>query len=72
MKKSRKFVPAPGQTDFTNIRFAPVINCVLKYKNKILLVQRSKELRLYPDYWNGISGFLDDDKSLNDKFVCSN
>jgi len=53
--------------DFTKIRWSPVINCVLQYKNKILVVERSKNLRLYPGYWNGISGFLDSDSSLKEK-----
>ena len=67
MKKESKFKPRPGQVDFTNIRWAPVVNCVLKYKDKILLVQRNKSMKLYPEYWNGISGFLDDNKSLEEK-----
>lgn len=67
MKKEKIFIPKQGQVDFTHIRWAPVVNCVVKYKNKILLVQRSKNMRLYPEYWNGISGFLDDKKSLNEK-----
>jgi ADP-ribose pyrophosphatase YjhB (NUDIX family) len=62
-----KWKPQPGQTDFTNIRWAPVINCVVRYKGKILLVQRDGALNFYPGYWNGISGFLDDDKSLREK-----
>ena len=37
------------------------------FNGKVLLVQRSKTLRLYPGYWNGISGFLDDNKSLEQK-----
>jgi isopentenyldiphosphate isomerase len=66
MKKS-KFRPKPGQIDYTNARWAPVINCVLKYKDKLLLVQRNKELNFYSGYWNGISGFLDDKRSLREK-----
>lgn len=66
MKKS-KFKLKSGQVDYTNARWVPVINCVLKYKNKILVVERSKELNFYPGYWNGISGFLDDQRSLNEK-----
>ena len=62
-----KFKPRPGQFDYTGIRWAPVINCVLKYKDKILVVQRSKAMRFYPGYWNGISGFLDDNNSLKQK-----
>lgn len=67
MKEQPKFIPKLGQIDFTNIRWAPVINCVMKYKNKILVVQRSETMRLYPKYWNGLSGFLDDNKSLDEK-----
>jgi isopentenyldiphosphate isomerase len=62
-----KFKPKPGQVDFTNARWAPVMNCVLKYKNKILIVQRSKDVGFYPGYWNGVSAFLDDEKSLKQK-----
>lgn len=61
------FKPKPGQVDYTKARWAPVINCVLKYKNKLLVVQRSKELNFYPGYWNGVSGFLDDQRSLTEK-----
>lgn len=62
-----KFVPREGQVDYTDIRYCPVNNCVLRHNGKILLVQRSKDLRLYPGYWNGVSGFLDDDKSIEGK-----
>ena len=65
--KEKKFVLRPGQVDFTNIRFAPVLNCVVMHRDKILLVQRNKHMRLYPGYWNGISGFLDDHKSFAQK-----
>lgn len=61
------FITRKDQIDFTNARWAPVINCVVKYKNKILIVKRSAKLNFYPDYWNGISGFLDDNKSLEEK-----
>lgn len=63
----RKFRPKPGQTDFRKARWAPVINCVLKYKNKILVVKRGDEVGFYEEYWNGISGFLDDKRSLEQK-----
>jgi ADP-ribose pyrophosphatase YjhB (NUDIX family) len=62
-----RFVPRPGQTDYTNIKRAPVINCILKNKGRILLVQRSPDLNFYPGYWSGISGFLDDDRSVEEK-----
>jgi len=65
--KKIKFKPKPGQIDYTKARWAPVINCVVYYQGKILLVQRSKNLNFYPNYWNGVSGFLDDKKSLAQK-----
>jgi isopentenyldiphosphate isomerase len=40
---------------------------VIKHKNKILIVKRSDEFNFYPGYWNGISGFLDDSKTLEEK-----
>ncbi|OGG38408.1 hypothetical protein A3I34_03070 [Candidatus Jorgensenbacteria bacterium RIFCSPLOWO2_02_FULL_45_12] len=65
--KKPKFKPKPGQIDYTNVRWAPVINCVLKHNNKFLVVERNKELNFYPGYWNGISGFLDDQRTLAEK-----
>ena len=63
-----KFVPKPGQTDYTRIRYAPVLNTVVtRADGKVLLVQRSPDMRLYPGFWNGISGFLDDYKSIEEK-----
>lgn len=62
-----KFKAKPGQIDYASAKWVPVINCVLKYEGKILIVQRSPELNFYPGYWNGISGFLDDEKSLEEK-----
>lgn len=63
----RKFVARAGQVDYTNIRYAPVVNTVVTYSGKVLLVQRSSGMRLYPGYWNGVSGFLDDARSIEEK-----
>lgn len=65
--KEIKFRPKPGQVDYTNVRWTPVINCVVKYRDKILIVQRNANMRFYPEYWNGISGFLDDNRSIKEK-----
>lgn len=67
VKPEKKFKPKRGQTDFTNARWAPVVNCVVRHKSKILLVKRNSGMRLYPGYWNGVSGFLDDQRSLEQK-----
>jgi len=65
--KKVKFKPRAGQIDYTTARWAPVINCVVQYRGKILVVQRNKKLNFYPGYWNGISGFLDDKRNLEQK-----
>ena len=39
----------------------------MEFKGKILIVQRNKNLNFYPNYYNGISGFLDGNKSLEEK-----
>ena len=62
-----KFIPKPGQIDYTNIRYAPTVNIVVEYKGKIFCVQRASDLRLYPNYWDWVCGFLDDNKSIEEK-----
>ena len=62
------FVPREGQIDYTNVQRAPVINCVITCRGKILLVQRNKNMRFYPGLWNGVSGFLDEpSKTIEEK-----
>lgn len=63
----KPFVPKKGQVDYSTARFAPVINCILHHKGKILLIYRSPSLRFYPGCWNGVSGFLDDGKDIEEK-----
>lgn len=61
------FKPKKGQIDYTDIRWVPVINCIVQCGSKILLVKRNSKMKLYPNYWSGISGFLDDARNLQDK-----
>jgi 8-oxo-dGTP pyrophosphatase MutT (NUDIX family) len=61
------FVPRPGQVDYTHIRYAPVLNVVVVCRGKVLLLHRSSGMRSYPDHWCGISGYLDDHRSVEDK-----
>lgn len=62
-----KFIPKPGQVDYTDIRYCPVVNCIVRYGNEILLQQRSPDMRLYPGYWSGVSGFLDTNEDIQEK-----
>lgn len=63
------FVPKPGQIDFTHARFAPVIYCVVLYQDTILVLKRSVDVGYGPGEWAGVSGFLDDNKTLEEKVV---
>ncbi len=65
----KKFVPKPGQIDFTNARYAPTFNAVLTDGQKILMIKRSNKVGFYPGTWNGVSGFLDDNQKIEDKFA---
>jgi len=62
-----KFIPKPGQIDYTNIRYAPTVNIVVMFGGKIFCVKRSADMRLYPNRWDWVCGFLDDQKSIEDK-----
>jgi NADH pyrophosphatase NudC (nudix superfamily) len=62
-----KFVAKPGQVDYTNIRYCPVIDVIPVRDGKILLVQRAADLTFYPSYWHCIAGFLDDGLSIEEK-----
>jgi len=49
------------------VRRAPTVNCVVKHDDKILIVKRSSTMRFYPDKWNGISGFLEEGRSVEEQ-----
>lgn len=66
-EKVPKFTPREDQIDYTKARWTPVVISVVTYNGKILLVKRSSKVNFYPGYWNGISGFLDDKRSLEEK-----
>lgn len=67
--KHHTFTPRKGQTDYSHVSRAPVINCIVRHKGKILLVKRGASVSFYPGYWHCISGFLDDKKSVKEKAV---
>ncbi len=62
-----KFVPKPGQVDFTDIRYAPVLDVVVTRNGKILLAKRSADRRMFPDCWAAVAGFLDDSEDIETK-----
>jgi isopentenyldiphosphate isomerase len=62
------FVPKPGQIDYTHASVAPVLNCVVRHGEKILIVKRNSKMIFHPGVWNGISGFLDEpSKTVREK-----
>jgi hypothetical protein len=61
------FVPRLGQVDYTHVRYAPVLSAVVVCMGKVLLLQRSRGVRSYPNPWCGVSGYLDDDRSAEER-----
>jgi len=67
----REFAHLPrfpdGRVDYTHSEKAPVINCFVKYHDKVLLLKRSDKVLVYKEKWNSVGGFLDDHKSAEEK-----
>jgi ADP-ribose pyrophosphatase YjhB (NUDIX family) len=55
-----------GRINFTGVRKAPVLNVVVYCNDEILIVKRSQKVSAYRGLWNGISGFIDEPKPIED------
>lgn len=53
--------------DLTHARSAPVLVIYVKFKDKILLVKRSDKVLTYKNLWSCLAGFVDDEKSMEEK-----
>ena len=56
-------------TDYTHARSAPVIIIFVKYREKFILVKRSEKMLTYQGLWSCLAGFVDDDKTMEEKVV---
>ena len=56
-------------TDYSKARSAPVLVIYVKFKDKILLVKRSERVLTYKGLWSCLAGFVDDDKTLEEKVI---
>ncbi len=54
-------------TDYTHARSAPVIAIFVKYRDRWLLVKRSDKHLTYQGLWSCLAGFVDDEKSMEEK-----
>jgi len=54
-------------TDYTHARSAPVLAIYVIYKDKVLIARRSEQHFTYQGLWSCIAGFVDDEKSLEEK-----
>ncbi len=57
----------PNKIDYTNKYKCRVLVCWVKHKNKFLLLKRSDKVLAYKNMWSSLAGFLDDEKSLEEK-----
>jgi isopentenyldiphosphate isomerase len=71
LKKFSKNLPKfpDGRIDYTNSDKAVVLTCFVKFKDKILLLKRSKEVGTYPETWHTVAGYLDELKPIRVKVL---
>jgi len=69
LKKISKKLPKfpDGRVNYRHSNIAVVIVVFVKYKNKILIVKRSKKVLTYKGLWNTIAGYYDEPKPLKKK-----
>ncbi len=56
-------------TDYTHARSAPVIVIFVRYREKFILVKRSSKMLTYQGLWSCIAGFVDDEKTVEEKVI---
>lgn len=54
-----------GRINYTSAKKAPVIVCVVKCKEEILILKRSEKVLTYKNLWSFPAGFIDRPISLN-------
>jgi 8-oxo-dGTP pyrophosphatase MutT (NUDIX family) len=69
-KFARKLPKFPdGRINYSNSDTAPVATIFIKYRDKILLLKRSDEVREYKGKWNVVAGYLDEFKPFHEKIL---
>ena len=58
-----------GRIDYSNSDKVAVLTCFVKFKDKILLLKRSKKVGVYKLKWNTIAGYIDELKSIRKKVL---
>lgn len=53
-----------GRIDYTHAKRSPVINAAVFYGDELMITRRSDKLKFYPGLWNGVSGFIDEIKPI--------
>ncbi len=56
-----------GRIDYSTSPVAPVLNLVVSFENKVLLLKRSEQVLEYKGKWNSLGGYLDEVKAVEDK-----
>lgn len=58
-----------GRIDYSHSSQAPVIMCFIQFDDEILLLKRSNKVANYQGKWNGVGGFLDEVKPIEEKVI---
>jgi ADP-ribose pyrophosphatase YjhB (NUDIX family) len=57
-----------GRIDYSESNISPTLTCFLKYKDEILLLQRSKMVGSDKGKWSTVTGYLDELIEIEEKF----
>jgi len=49
-----------GRIDYTHAHKAPGMTCFIKFKDKILLLERSNQVSTYKGMWGSVAGYIDE------------
>lgn len=58
-----------GRINYSKSERAPVINCFVKYKDKVLILKRSNKVLAYKGKWNSVGGYIDENKPVKEKAI---
>jgi len=58
-----------GRINYANSDIAPVITCIVRFGDKILLLKRSNNVSTYKGKWQVVAGYLDEVRPLKEKVL---
>ena len=58
-----------GRINYSHSDKAPVLNCFVKFGDRVLILKRSDKVGAYKGKWNSVAGYLDEPKPVREKVL---